>query len=276
MRLRAATPKPRTAATIATEIASLDEIAGERAKALAALEGQRPALIEAADIDAVEALDSRIRRARIEAEVDSSKRAKLAAEYAEAKAVEDRARDQAERRAAYAAAQDAAEAARKLYQNDYPRLARELVALLSRTSESRKQVQAANERLPDGAAPIPLDFEPSRGRTAIPSRTTEVRRHVWVHVKSGKTSVLAPTEEREAWRKEVRTEEIEVEGVGAIEHVPLEDLVSLPGLSFGDSPFWTPQPVGASTFRDWRNFIRHPPESMSVAPALWSSSRSGR
>lgn len=278
MRLRASPPK-RTAATIAAEIAQLDEVAGERSKALAALEDQRPALIEAGDVDAVEALDTRIRRAKIEAEIDASKRAKLAAEHAETKAAEDHAQDQAERRAAYKAATDAAEEARHLYFDEYPRLARELVALLTRTAEVGKQVEAANERLPDDAAPIPLDFEPFRGRAEVPARKATVRRHSWVHKKDGTVSVLSPTERRDDWRKEVRTEEIDVEAVRAIAHVPLQDAVSLPGLTFAAAPFWSPRPAYATppgVEAMWRNLIKEPSPMVAPAPLAKQSSRSAR
>lgn len=278
MRSRATPPK-RTAATFAAEIAQLDAVASERATALASLEADRPALIEAGDVDAVEALDARIRRARIEGEIDASKRAKLASEHAKTKAAEDHAQEQAERRTAHEVAVKAAEEAHGLYHGEYPRLARELVALLTRTAEIVKQVEAANGRLPEGVTPIPLDFEPSRGRAEIPARTASVRRHVWIHKKNGAVSVLAPSEHRDDWRKEIRVEEIDVEAVRAIVHVPLQDVVSLPGLAFADAPFWSPRlnysmsPATEAMLSEMSSASFAP---VVQVPLLKSSQRSGR
>ena len=260
---------PRTSVLVAAEIADLDAIAGERSKALVALEAQRPGLIEVGDVDGVEALDARIRRARIEGEVDAAKREKLAAEHDRLKAAEEHRADQVARRAAFAAAQAAADEARILFQERYPALARELASLLTHTAECRSMVEAANERLPEGEAPIPLDFEPSGGRAAIPATSHKVRRHLWVHT-SGKTSVLTPPDAEKGWKRQIREETVTSDALPAVPHIPLGDLVSLPGLRFGDAPFWAPALAAlakpAVPRENWMNFIQNP-TTPSPAPA---------
>ena len=269
-------PPPRTSAVVADEIADLDAIARDRGKALAALEAQRPGLIDSADVDGVERLDAKIRRGRIEAEVSAARREKLAAEHDALQTAEDHRADQAARRAAFVAARDAAKDAHRLYREEYPRLARELASLLSRVAECRTLVEEANERLPEGEAPIPMDFEPYRGRAAIPASKQAIRRHVWVH-RSGKESFFRPAEKAGDWKREVRNEEVATDPVCEILHVPIHDLVSLPGLRLGEAPFWSPKPFAfakpVNRPENWRNFITDPPAS---SPAPVQPAGSGR
>jgi hypothetical protein len=228
----------RTAATVHADIEVLDEAARPRVAMLAELEGERPSLVEAGDVDAIEALDARIRRARIEGEVDATRRGKLVAEHEALAAAERHASEQGVRRQAYEAAREAAEEAARLYREEYPRLARELAELLARTMEIGNQVEAANARRPDGAGLISMEFEPFRGRAEIRPKTRKFKRHVWVNKLTGE-EVLVRHEDEKYVRRE-KEEEITSPGAMAIPHVPLRNLVSLPGLGFGDAPFWTP------------------------------------
>lgn len=231
----------RTAATVRAEIEALDDTAQPRASMLAELEAQRPGLVDAGDVDAIEALDARIRRARIESEVDATRRAKLVTEHEALDTAERYAADQAVRRDVYDAAREAAEEAARLYREEYPRLARELAELLARATEIGQQVEAANARLPDDAALISVEFEPFRGRAEIRPTVRKFKRHVWVSKISGQ-EVYQRIGDAANYEKREREEEMTSPGVPAIPHVPLHYLVSLPGLAFADAPFWTPNP----------------------------------
>lgn len=231
----------RTAATAHAEITALDEVAIPRAAMLAELEAERPGLVDAGDVDAIEALDARIRRARIEGEVDANRRAKLVAEHDALDTAERYAADQAVRRRAYDAAREAAEEAARLYSEEYPRLARELAELLARTKEIGQQVEAANAKLPDDAALIPMEFEPFRGRAEVRPTTRKFKRHVWVSKMTGQ-EVYQRIGDPANYEKREREEEMTSPGVPAIPHVSMHNLVSLPGLAFGDAPFWSPNP----------------------------------
>ncbi|MBN6823997.1 hypothetical protein JRF84_31015 [Methylobacterium organophilum] len=231
----------RTAATVRAEIAALDEVAHPRAAMLAELEAERPGLVDAGDVDAIVALDSKIQRARIEGEVDGTRRAKLVTEHDALDTAERYAADQAVRRQAYDAAREAAEEAARLYREEYPRLARELADLLARTTEIGQQVEAANARLPDDAALIPMEFEPFRGRAEVRPTTRKFKRHVWVNKISGQ-EVYQRIGDPANYEKREREEEMTSPGVPAVPHVPMRHLVSLPGLAFGDAPFWSPNP----------------------------------
>ncbi|QEE38838.1 MULTISPECIES: hypothetical protein [unclassified Methylobacterium] len=241
MRTQSKAAPIRTAATVLAEIAALDEAAHPRAAMLAELEAERPALIDAGDIAAIEALDARIRRARIAGEVDANRRAKLVAEHEALDTAERYAADQAARRESYDAARTAAEEAARLYREEYPRLARELTELLARTTEIGQQVEAANARLPDHAALISMEFEPFRGRAEVRPTTRKFKRHVWVS-KVTKQEVYQRIGDPSDYERQERSEEMTSPGVPAIPHVPLRHLVALPGLGFADAPFWTPHP----------------------------------
>lgn len=255
----------RTAATVRAEVEALDEVAYPRAAMLVELEAERPGLVDAGDVDAIEALDARIRRARIEGEVDATRRAKLVAEHNALDTAERYAADQAGRRRAYAAAREAAEEAARLYREEYPRLARELANLLARTTEIGHQVEAANARLPDDAALISMEFEPFRGRAEVRPTTKKFKRHVWVSKISGQ-EVYQRIGDPANYEKRERVEEMTSPGVPAVPHVPMRHLVSLPGLAFGDAPFWEPHagflaPPGANftSFHQYSPSPANPP-----------------
>lgn len=228
----------RTAAAVYADIEALDAAARPRVAMLAELEGERAGLVEAGDVDAIEALDARIRRARIEGEVDANRRGKLVAEHETLDAAERHAADQTVRRQSYEAAREAAAEAARLYREEYPRLARELADLLARTTEVGRQVEAANARRPEGAGLISMEFEPFRGRAEIRPRTRKFKRHVWVSKQTGE-EVFARHDGEQYVQRE-KEEEITSPGAMAIPHVPLRNLVSLPGVGFGDAPFWSP------------------------------------
>lgn len=231
----------RTAAHVRAEIEALDEVARPRVAMLAELEAARPDLVDAGDVDAIVALDGKIQRARIEGEVDATRRVKLVTEHEALDTAERYAADQAMRQQAYDAARQAAEEAARLYREEYPRLARELADLLARTAEIGQQVEAANARLPDDAALIPMDFEPYRGRAEVRPTTRKFKRHVWVSKMTGQ-EVYQRIGDPENYEKREREEEMTSPGVPAIAHVPMRYLVSLPGLAFGEAPFWSPNP----------------------------------
>lgn len=239
MKTRSKTAAMRTAATVHAEIEALDAVAIPRAELLAELRDQRPALVDEGDVNAIVALDARIARASVEGEVDDTRRAKLVAEYDALDAGERYAADQAVRRQSYDAAREAAEEAAHLYREEYPRLARELADLLARVAEIGAQVEAANARLPDDAALIPMEFEPFRGRAEVRPTTRKFKRHVWVSKISGQ-EVYQRIGDPDNYEKREREEEMTSPGVPAIPHVPMRYLVSLPGLAFGDVPFWEP------------------------------------
>lgn len=253
----------RTTAAVKADIAALDDAAGPRAALLAKLETGRPALVDAGDVDGIEALDARIRRARIEGEVDDARRAKLVAEHAGLEAAEQYAADQAVRRDAHAAAIEAAEEGRRLFREEYPRLAREMAELLARTQAIRRQVEAANDRLPDGTERIPMEFEPVRGRKEIRPTSTTFKRHVWVNKVTGEeAAAFQPGDPN--YERRVREETMKSEGAPAVAHVPIHDLVSLPGVGYLDPPFWAPAqhrlaaPAGPA-FSDFRQIGVTPP-----------------
>lgn len=248
----------RTAAAVRAEIDALDDVARPRVAMLAELEAERPGLVDAGDIDAIEALDIRIRRGRIEGEVDATRRGKLVAEHDTLDAAERHAADQTARREAYEAAREAAEEAAQLYREKYPRLARELSDLLARTAAIGQQVEAANARLPDGAGLISMAFEPFRGRPEIRSKTRKFKRHLWVNKKTGEEVLVR--QDGEDYVRRQREEEMTSPGVPAIAHVPLRNLVSLPGVGFGDAPFWAPNPgFLAPPGQDITSYHQHTP-----------------
>lgn len=252
----------RTSAHVAEEITALDDIARPRAAMLADMEGERPALIDAGDIEAIEALDTKIRRARIEGEVDAARRAKLVAEHDSLTSAENYAADQADRRAEYAEAVEAAEEARRLFHEEYPRLAREIAALLTCTMGIRTQVQAANARLPDGEPRIPTDFEPSRGRPQVLPTKMPYKRHYWVSKITGEEAPHRPADDPN-YERRTRDEEMTSQGAPAIAHVAIHDLVALPGVAYGDPAFWTPHPgylnsPNGTAFSDFRQVAQGP------------------
>lgn len=239
MKTKSKADAPRTAASVQAEIAALDDAARPRVVMLAGLEAERPGMVDAGDIDGIEALDARIRRARIEGEVDATRRGKLVAEYEALDVAERHAADQALRREDYDAAREAADEAAHLYREEYPRLARELAELLTRVADIGQQVEAANARLPEDAGLISLEFEPARGRLAIPSRTRKFKRHVWVNKMTGQ-EVYQRIGDPSNYEQREREDAITSPPVMPIQHVPLRHLVSLPGVAFGDPAFWTP------------------------------------
>lgn len=254
--------EPRTAAIVSAEIAELDAADAPRVDALATDEAARPGLIEAGDVDAIEALDARIRRARIEGEVSAARRAKLVAEHGELAAAERYAADQAERAAEHTAALDAREEARRLYAIEYPRLAAELAALLSRVSAIGAQVAAANARRPDGRGLIPLDFEPNRGRPEVRGKVRTAKRQEYYDIRTGKTLTAYRHGDPNLGSRLVDYETEDMP-TPAVPHVPLAAVVSLPGLAFGDDPFWRPHPAHlapppGSAFTDYRQVSQAP------------------
>jgi hypothetical protein len=250
----------RTAAAIAAEIEAFDAERGPAAEALDRERAARPALVAAGDLDGIEALDAKVRRAEIEAEVHASRRTRLVAEMEGAASAEAHAAEQATRRAAYDEARAAADEAARLYREEYPRLARAIADLLRRTATAGNLVKAANAAFPEDVERI-ADPEPSRGRPSIDT--------------PGETQFKTVRRDRRTglevhhWHPgDPNIEEVRVEcGKGlttfspAVPHVPLRHAVNLPGVAYGDPAFWaapTPQaPPGAvAGITDWRQLAR--------------------
>lgn len=250
----------RTAAAIATEIESLDAERMPAAEALALERAARPAMVEAGDLDGIEALDARIRRAEIEAEVHASRRARLVGARDKATAAETYTTEQAERRAVYDEARAAADDAARLYREEYPRLARAIAELLARAAQAGPLVVAANAALPDGVEPI-ADPEPNRGRESIDTPGQPLFKTVRRDRRTG----------QEVYTWDAGDPNIEEEkvpcGLGlstfspAVEHIPLRHAVNLPGVAYGDSAFWASlpplaAPLARPEITDWRQLAR--------------------
>lgn len=251
----------RTAAAIAAEIAALDAEHAPRLVVLEADRAARPALVEAGDVDAIEAHDAKIRRAETEAEVHTARRARLAAEHEAAEQAETHAAEQAKRQAIYDKARAAADEAARVYREDYPRLAREIAEALARAGRAGPLVAAANAALPEGCEPI-TDYVPNRGRPSIDDRGGKP---VFKTVKRDRQTGL----EVYAWTPgDPNIEEAQVQCgttpasfTPAVPHVPLQQVVHLPGVAYGDAPFWSGAPVlpieaANRAFTDWRQIAR--------------------
>lgn len=234
----------RTAAAIAAEIAEIGADLAPRLAALEATRMTRSALVEAGDVDAIEAHDAKVRRAETEVEVYTVRRARLAAEHEAAEQAEAHAAEQAKRRAAYDEASDAAAEAGKIYREDYPRLAREIAALLSRAGQARALVRSANAALPDGQSPISTDFEPSRGRPGTEAWSEPAFKEVRRSRSTGRELLTYASGDPDVEVVKVPAGNIHHPFVPAVPHVPLSANVILPGVAWGDPWFW-PAPAAA-------------------------------
>ncbi|MRI57634.1 hypothetical protein D8770_27525 [Methylobacterium sp. DB1607] len=235
----------RTAAAIAAEIAALDAEHAPRLAMLEADRAARPALVEAGDVDAIEAHDAKVHRAETETEVHTARRARLVAEHQAAEQAEAHTAEQAKRQAAYDEARTAADEAARIYGEDYPRLAREIAALLIRAGRARNLVKAANAALPDGFGPISTDFEPSRGRPGTEARSEPAFKEVRRSRSTGRELLTYASGDPDVEVVKVPAGFRHHPFVPAVPHVPLSADVILPGVAWGDPWFW-PAPAAPS------------------------------
>lgn len=199
---------------------------------------------------------------KVEADIDCDQiRARLAKlERQHAEAIEAEAADQRQRR--YDEAKAAAEAARKKLTTEYPRLAKDLRAILKTIAESDLLVDAANEDLPAGAERLAR----AEGFRSQPNRYREERGQAvvdaWVPI--GDRSSPLPDEMQRRVRPEERARrdgtqygkvqtqsggwlEVERRRFTRVEFLPHEDgryiaplaaELNLPALHAGASPYW--------------------------------------
>lgn len=236
----------RTAAAIAAEIAALDAAAAPRAVVLAECHARRAALIETGTVAQIEALDAEIRRAAIAAEQDGARRGRLTAEHAATVEAEARAAEQTRRRAAYDEASAAANEVGRLYREAYPRLAQELAALLAHGAMAREKVRLANLALPEGEQPIDGTFEPNRGRPWIEGRHEPTKTLIRYRRDTGAQVYQWTPGDPNVVEEWVPNGTTYVPASPGTPHVPLQAAVHLPGLAFGDTPFWPPHPQAAA------------------------------
>lgn len=218
---KAADTTSRTAAQIATEIAALDTAATERATALAELQAARPDLVEAGDVDAIEALDAQIRRAGIEGEVDKAKRARLV-EAREAALLDE---EQARRREIHAGGLEAAEEAAAL-RAQYLEAAQVVAGLLARMVVVRNVILEANKTLPEGVRPI---ADPERAMNVPPTKAVITKGKRRSSKSDGKGGFV------ECWQE---YDWVSSPSQGEITMPPLAQMVRLPGVSHGDTAVW--------------------------------------
>ncbi|TSE07586.1 hypothetical protein C1D09_018820 [Mesorhizobium intechi] len=105
---------------------------------------------------------------------------------------------QQERTVQYASAKAQADAAAKLLTTRYPAIARDFIGLLKTLAEAQLAVDDANQRLPDGAAPL-MDPETAvRALLGQPEKTLEeVKVSVWCFANSPDIRVLPPEKQDE-------------------------------------------------------------------------------
>ena len=222
---KAAGTTPRTAAQIATEIAALDTAATERATALAELQAARPDLVEAGDVDAIEGLDAKIRRAGIEGEVDKAKRARLV-EARDAALLDE---EQDRRRAIHAGGLEAAEEAASL-RAEYLKAATAIAGILARMVVVRDVILEANKSLPDDMRPI---ADPERVMNVPPVKPVVTKGKRRSSKSDGKGGFV------ECWQEH---EWVSQPGQGEVTMPPLAQVVRLPGIAHGEAAVW-PAPL---------------------------------
>lgn len=235
----------RTAAAIAAEISALDAEHAPRLADLQAAQTARLALVEAGDVDAIEAVDAKIRRATVEGEVHATRRARLVGEHDAARAAETHAAEQAERQAAYDQASAAAEEAARRLREDYPRLAREIAEILASAWSAQALVIAANKARPEGAPPLRVDFEPNRGRPWTEGHYEQLEKVARYDRRTGEEVYGFTPGDPNIVEQRVPNGRSWVPGQQGSPHVSLREAVQLPGVAFGDAPFWPPRAVAA-------------------------------
>jgi hypothetical protein len=225
--------RTRDADAIRAEIAVIDAAESARIQADVETTAKRQELVIEGDVAALEAHDARSRRAAIEAEVGTAHRERLVQELAdvEATAVE------AQRLKRYQAAARAAEEARKLYRESYPRLARELADLLGRLDVLNAELDAVNADLPMGKVPL-SSGEPSRGREMTAGYETQLDQIYRIDTRTGREIFAWKPGDNPYIEERVRKIPSWVPPVYSVPHVPISAEVRLPGLAYGDAPFW--------------------------------------
>lgn len=230
--------RTRDADAIKAEIAAIDAAEAARIQADVEATAKRQELVIEGDVAALEAHDARSRRAAIEAEVGTARRERLVQELADVEA----AAAEAERLKRYQAAARAADEARKLYRESYPRLARELADLLGRLKVLNAEIDTANADLPAGKPKL-SNGEPNRGRELIEGYETQVDQVYRIDTRTGREIYAWKPGEAPYIEERVRKITSYVPPVHGIPHVPLGDAVKLPGLAWGDAPFWDKDPA---------------------------------
>ncbi|WP_018264129.1 hypothetical protein [Methylobacterium sp. WSM2598] len=226
--------RPRDAEAIRADIAAVDAAEAARAQVAVEAAARRQELVLEGDVDTLEAHDAKVRRAAVEAEVAAAKRVRLVEELRAA----EEAAEQGRRNKLYAVATRAAAETRKLYLEEYPRVARQLAQILSRIGELSAQIDEANAALPDGKPRI-SNGEPNRGRDAIPDRYEPTTRRVYVDSRSGAEVVaFRPSDTHVVVEERDGPTSLVSLAQPAVPHVPLGAEVHLPGLAYGDAPFW--------------------------------------
>ena len=235
-----AVARVRGAADIRADLDALQAADKVRDAALADAAAARMSLVEAGDLDALEAHDAQVRRLNLEAEVSLVRAAALVRELAAA----EHAADQVERRRKHAAGVKAAKRLRTLYHETYPEAARAVASVLQEIHNLTKVVVEANSALPDDAEGRPIDTgEPNRGREMIAGYETEVDQVYRIDTRSGREIFAWKPGDNPYIEERVRKITSWVPPVYSVSHVPISDAVKLPGLAWGDAPFWDKDPA---------------------------------
>jgi len=213
------------------ELATVD---AERADAIRTrhdLEDGRADTVEAGDLDALEALDRDIERAKRRIDIAESRHARMTLDL-QAAEIE---AEQTRRRALRAEAEAAMAEMQRLIQEEYPPAAIKLAALLNRAKELRAVAIRANNELPEGAEPVSTIAEPEfNGRWLKDSQDLTIERTYYVNKATGKraTGYDCPTlhSERGKWDAVTETIELPRPIYPDVPHQSVVDFTNLPGL----------------------------------------------
>lgn len=224
----------------------LDAADAERADAVRTrldLEERRPLVVDDGDLDALDAHDAQIERAKRRIDVADSAHARLtlAVQAAEVEA------EQARRYAIRAEAETAMAEARRLIADEYPAAARMVAAILNKVAELQTVAHQANNDLPAGAEPVSTIAEPAfNGQHLAGSEDLTEEVTYFVNCETGRRAggTDCPEMSCNAHRWERRTERVE-RSMPRTPHKPHRSVVgftNLPGLD-GESyiygaPFW--------------------------------------
>ena len=213
------------------ELATVDVERADAIRTRHDLEDGRVDTVEAGDLDALEALDRDIERAKRRIDIAESRFARLTLDLQAAEAEA----EQARRHALRAEAEAAMTEMQRLIQEEYPPAAMALAALLNRAKELRTVAIRANNELPEGAEPVSTIAEPEfNGRWLKDSRDLTVERTYYVNKTTGQRAGPhdCPMLHSERGKWDVVTETVELPRpiYPDVPHQSVVDFTNLPGL----------------------------------------------